>query len=300
MQNADMTLQCGNCQNTFPTNTSLYQHKHEVHDNSSLVLVNPTTQPIPEDCNTPRKICKKQKADKSVLRTNKRASPNHLSRDDDRPVQNIAKNEHHQRSKIKKEVRDECQNEVRKIKKEKVFSHKKLLESQHEKIQNLQRVHDQLINNINIAHKKELDDNEKEFQRKLNILNDQIKAMQEDDEDLSSLSKEIFNCKTMEEIFEIQKLVKSYQIDIVIQKHLTTLQNLFLSLSYGVLPISRPQREQVTDNQRDIVERIQTASSSVAKSILRENRAEIIKLFAIIKDSIKLARDSYNRFRIKP
>jgi hypothetical protein len=122
--------------------------------------------------------------------------------------------------------------------------------------------------------------------------------MQEDNEDLSSLSKAIFNCTTMEEIFEIQKLVNNYELDKVIQNHLPTLQNMFLSLSYGILPICQPQRDQVSDNQREVVERIQTASPQTAKRILQQNRSDIVNLFTIIKKSIKLARDSYNRYGI--
>ena len=122
--------------------------------------------------------------------------------------------------------------------------------------------------------------------------------MQKDDEDLSSLSKVIFNCTTMEEIFEIQNLINNYQLDRVIKNHLPTLQNMFLSLSYGILPICQPQRDQVTDDQRELVNRIQTASPQTARRLLQQNRADIVNLFTIIKKSIKLARDSYNRYGI--
>ena len=100
----------------------------------------------------------------------------------------------------------------------------------------------------------------------------------------------------MEEIFEIQKLVRNHQLDLLIQRHLKTLQKLFLSLSYGVLPICQPQRDQVTDSQRQLVERIQSASRNTAKRIIKENRNEVVNLFTIINDSLKLARDSFNRF----
>jgi hypothetical protein len=100
----------------------------------------------------------------------------------------------------------------------------------------------------------------------------------------------------MEEIFKIQRLVESHQMDVVIRDHLETLQNLFLSLSYGVLPICQPQRKKVTDNQRDLVERIQTASKPTAKRLLVANKDQVVNLFSIIKDSIKLARNSYNKY----
>ena len=35
-----MALQCEHCQKTFPTNTSLYKHKHREHKNSTILLLN--------------------------------------------------------------------------------------------------------------------------------------------------------------------------------------------------------------------------------------------------------------------
>jgi hypothetical protein len=202
--------------------------------------------------------------------------------------------------RIKKQMHDQCQD---KINKREMFHERQtadleelLKAKQADAIQDLHRKHNDAIKNLIISHKKELDDNEKDCQRKLQLLNNQIKTMQEDNEDLSSLSKAIFNCTTMEEIFEIQRLIKNHQIDRVIRDHLPTLQNLFLSLSYGIIPICQPQREQVTDNQRSVVENVQTASPQSAKKILQEKRPEIVNLFTIIKDSIKLARDTYNRY----
>ena len=202
--------------------------------------------------------------------------------------------------RTKRQLYDQCQEKIAKLKKfhERQMSDlEDLLKARHDDtIQDLTKGHDKVVNDLKNAHKKELDHYEENFQKRLKLLDDQIKAMQKNDEDLSSLSKAIFNCTTMEEIFEIQKLVNNHQLDRVIQNHLPTLQNMFLSLSYGILPICQPQRAKVTDDQREVVERIQMASPQTAKKILLQNRADIINLFTIIKNSIKLARDSYNRY----
>ncbi len=145
---------------------------------------------------------------------------------------------------------------------------------------------------------RQLADEEQESNRKLKLLNDQIKSLQADDANLNSLTKAIFNCTTMEEIYEIQRLVKNHQIDVVVQNHLPTLQNLFLSLSYGILPICQPQREKVSDEQREIVEKIQTASRQNAKKLIKEKRAQVVNLFTIIDESLKLARNTYNRYGV--
>ena len=91
-------------------------------------------------------------------------------------------------------------------------------------------------------------------------------------------------------------MIKNHQIDVVVQRHLKTLQNIFLSLSFGILPICQPQREKITERQRKLVDNIQSVSSSRAKGLLKENRQDLVNLFVIIEDSLKLARNSYNKY----
>lgn len=152
------------------------------------------------------------------------------------------------------------------------------------------------ISEVDKKYKTIINDLELEFEDRIKKLNDHIKSIEEDDENLSSLAKAIFNCTTMEEIFEIQRLIKNHQLDVVVERHLKTLQNLFFSLSYGVLPICQPQRAKVTDNQKKLVEKIQGSSKTTAKRLIKENKDSITNLFTIIEDSIKLARNSYNRY----
>ena len=166
------------------------------------------------------------------------------------------------------------------------------------RVDKIRESHAKATKDLNDAHEKAMEDFERECKRKIKLLSDQLQAVKEDDDDLSSLTKAIFNCTTMEEIFQIQKLINNHRIDELIQNHLPTLQNLLLSLSFGILPICQPQRDQVTNEQRRVVEQLQTASPSNAKNILRNKRGDVINLFTIIKDSIKLARDTYNRYSV--
>jgi hypothetical protein len=163
----------------------------------------------------------------------------------------------------------------------------------------LKTINSRLLEEVNDAaerHKAELVDLEKQCQDKIAKLNALIKSLQEDDADLNPLIKSIYNCVTMEEIFKIQRLVKNHQWDLLVQDHLPALQNLFLSLSYGIIPICQPQRDKITNDQRDLVEKIQSSSKPAAKRILLSKRDTVANLFSIIKDSIKLARNSYNRY----
>ena len=155
---------------------------------------------------------------------------------------------------------------------------------------------EEYIEKIINKHESEHKQLETESEEKIKKLTDHIKSLEEDDENIDSLTKVIFNCTSMQEIFEIMHLVKNHQIDQVVQRHLKTLQNLFLSLSFGVLPICQLQREKIFNAQRELVQKISSASQSRAKGILKEHRNEVTNLFEIIEDSIKLARNSYNKY----
>ena len=309
-----MALQCENCQKIFPSNASLYQHKYSDHGNSHDKISPITSQAYNDtvgsnfsskrprvveefvDNEDPsavddlhnidgvgtdkkRKCTGKKPEDHNKLITSK-------PEDIIEPTQVLEDNGH------KREV----------IKLKKLYEGKisdledSLRKQSNEKYQNMVKQHEKLISDVKISHEKELYDNERECQRKLDLLSDQIKAVQTNDEDLSSLSKAIFNWDSMEEILKIQHLVSEHQLDSVVQNYLPGLQNLFLGLSHGIIPLCQPQREQVTDDQRRVVEKLQTAFARAAKKIARENRAEIIKLLSIVKYSIKLARDSFNQY----
>ena len=98
-----------------------------------------------------------------------------------------------------------------------------------EKIDQIQNQCDKKLENLHTKNKSEMDILEADCREKIELLNNQIKSFQEDDDSLNDLTRTIFNCTTMKEILEIQRLVKNHQIDIVIQRHLKTLQQLFLA-----------------------------------------------------------------------
>ena len=201
-------------------------------------------------------------------------SNNKRLKDDKLKVQKAFKNQKLNFDKQINEINDNCKEKVSKIESE----------------------CDEKINQLQTKYRKEYKMLEDDCEEKIKKLRDHIKSLEEDDESLNSLTDAIFNCTSMQEIFEIMHLVKNHRIDVVVQRHLKTLQNLLLSLSFGVLPICQPQREKITNKQRELVEKIQSASPNRAKGIMKEHRDELTNLFAIIEDSLNLARDSYNKY----
>ena len=173
---------------------------------------------------------------------------------------------------------------------------KDLEEAKNERIVDIQNKQQATIERMDVEHRDIIANLEAECENRMKVLETHIKDLQDEGNEFTNLSKAIFNCTTIEEIFEIDRLVKNHQLDVVAQKHLKTLQNLFLSLSYGILPICDLQRQMVTPKQRELVEKIQRSSGAKAKRYLKEGRNEVVNLFTVINDSLKLIRNSFNRY----
>ena len=165
-----------------------------------------------------------------------------------------------------------------------------------DRIRTIQTENQTVIDGLTAAHTAKLSNLENECNDRIRVLQDHINELQKEDGDFTSLAKAIFSCTTIEEISEIQRLIKNHQLDLVVKNHLKTLQNLFLSLSYGIIPLCDSQRVAITDSQRSLVEKVQSSSSVTAKRVLKEGCNEVINLFTIINDSLKLVRNSYNRY----
>lgn len=173
-----------------------------------------------------------------------------------------------------------------------------LKQKHHSEITQIQKNHGTVLAQLEMKYK-----NEKSlYKDRFNSQTTENITISDDDDDdeeiISELSKIIFKYNTMSEIFEIQRLMESSRVNEAIQKYFPTFKNLLLSLIYGIIPLCQPQRDQVTDNQRDLVEKLQYATKQTAKKLLKNRHSEIIKLFTIVKDSIKLVRDSYNKYGI--
>ena len=57
---------------------------------------------------------------------------------------------------------------------------------------------------------------------------------------------------------------------------------LFIALSYGVIPLNHPQRTEITDFQRELVNEIQNIELEKLGTVFMENLQEVVNLFSII------------------
>ena len=160
--------------------------------------------------------------------------------------------------------------------------------------------HERKMKDLVDTYEKEINDIKLEYEQRTKMLNDLIKDLESgQNENFNTLSKAIFNCSSIEEISKVQYLLETGRYDEVINKHLRTVQNLFLGLSMNVIPICNSQRSIITDKQRNIIKTVQGATPSTAKRELKGNINDFTNLFTIIGDSLDLVRRTYNRYGSK-
>ena len=170
-------------------------------------------------------------------------------------------------------------------------------------IMNLRQKHKIEIAEIRQKCNASLKEMEMQLEKEKSIHAWEIAESASDDDDdndkeiLSTLTKAINNAATMKQVYEIQRLMEEGQINEILKKHFITFKNVLQSLTYGIIPLCQSQRDQVTNSQRNLVQQLQFSTKPTAVKLLKGRHSEIIKLFLIVKDSIKLIRNSYNKYR---
>ena len=142
--------------------------------------------------------------------------------------------------------------------------------------------------------------NEEECMARIEVLKKQLQEIEEIDGDyeLKSISNAVINSVTIQEFNEIRTLISNHQLARVLKsrKYILALQKLFLGLTYGVVPITAPQRIALSIEEKRLITDLEHASVDKVKSYIKENQKIFLRLFSIINDSLKLVTKSYVRY----
>ena len=167
-------------------------------------------------------------------------------------------------------------------------------------LMNLKQKHKIEIAEIRRKYNDSLKEMEKQLEKEKSMHAWEISESASDDDNdkeiLTTLIKAINNSATMNQVYEIQRLMEEGQINDILKKHFITFKKVLQSLTYGIIPLCQSQRDQVTNSQRNLVQKLQFATKPTAVKLLKGRHSEIIKLFLIVKDSIQLFRNSYNKY----
>ena len=127
-----------------------------------------------------------------------------------------------------------------------------------------------------------------ESQKKIKILNDQLKELKInfDDPKFNAFSNRVVNSETVNDYFRICERVSEGQVTTLTKKLLTSFQKLIVGLSYGVVPITAPQRLHLTSEDRNFIAKIEDLPLAKVKSLVLKNRKSFVNIVNVLRESI--------------
>ena len=145
----------------------------------------------------------------------------------------------------------------------------------------------------------ELQDLLKKEQEQVKLLSNQLDDLGDDkDEGMSAIEKAITNSVTIEQINNIRYLIKSGNVDQVLDDNdnLVTIQRIFTAMLEGVIPIYNPQNLVFSKNQRQFMKNLERVGIDNAKDYISQNIDEFLKIFEALDMSLKLVTKSFNKY----
>ena len=104
---------------------------------------------------------------------------------------------------------------------------------------------------------------------------------------LNSMNKRIFKKSTIQNIEKILALLRQDKIGSIIENHYQTVKTMFWGLVFGAIPVCEIQRQNITELQRTLVDRILDLPAKKGQLVLREEEGELSSFLNIIKRSLK-------------
>lgn len=139
-----------------------------------------------------------------------------------------------------------------------------------------------------------------ECDAKISLLSKQLEELREfeGDVELNSLTNAVINSVTIEEFNKIRTLINDGRIYEVLRndQHIIALQKIFIGLAYGIIPITAPQRIALSEGERGMVKKLENATIGQVRKYLKGNKNQLINLFEVINESLKLIARMYARY----
>ena len=139
-----------------------------------------------------------------------------------------------------------------------------------------------------------------EKEEQIKTLEEQLKELEEVDGDyeLNAISQSVINSVTIQDFNRIRTLIKNNQIGNVLRNRKLTvsLAKLFRGLCYGIIPITTSQRIALTEEDKQLIKSLKNASPTTIQAKIKQKRAEFVRLFSVIDESIKLVTKSYAKY----
>ena len=141
----------------------------------------------------------------------------------------------------------------------------------------------------------------REFMAQIKELQDQIDEVQNGDDDfeMTNTINSVINDVNISEFNKIRQLMEKGNLPAILrsEKHVLALKKLCLGLSWGIVPITAPQRIVLSEHEKNLIKRLKDCTINEVRKQIRENKQAFTNLFKVINESVELVVNSYNRSR---
>ena len=129
----------------------------------------------------------------------------------------------------------------------------------------------------------------------------ELKEFGQGDYELDTISRSVINSVSVEDYMRIRDLISKNKLSSVLRsrKYLLALRKIFMGLTYGIIPVTTPQRIALSAEEKEMVGKLETATADQIRAFIKQNKSSFLKLFSVINDSIKLVIKSFSRYGIK-
>ena len=147
--------------------------------------------------------------------------------------------------------------------------------------------------------KEELKSTENDYQELVKLLNNQIRFLEFDGRELETTSTKIYSDKMISKIKDFWESIRLNKFSEIYEGEIKVVKLILMGLSYGAIPVTKPQRDRINNSQRNLVDEIIESPARLATEIIKNNEDEIVDLFFLISDSLKFAVESYEKFSVR-
>ena len=130
------------------------------------------------------------------------------------------------------------------------------------------------------------------------LYSEQLDSIKSGSNDMTPIEKILTNSVTLEQINEIRYLLKSGELQLILDDdHLVvTIQHLFMGFLEGVIPIANPQDLAFTTEHKEYMRHLEKMGIDEAARYLLENPKPLAEIFFILDQSLKLMSKTYLQF----
>lgn len=129
----------------------------------------------------------------------------------------------------------------------------------------------------------------------------ELKEFGQGDYELDTISKSVINSVSVDDYIKIRDLISQNKLSSVLRsrRYLLALRKIFMGLTYGIIPVTTPQRIALSKEEKDMVGKLETATADQIRSFIKQNKPIFLKLFSVINDSIKLVVKSFSKYGVR-